>query len=72
MEILFVSFEESLFIIIIAVLLFGPKKIPEIARYFSQVIYQLQTLIEKIKEKILLTDEKIKESLKNNSREDKK
>ncbi|WP_185856692.1 Sec-independent protein translocase subunit TatA/TatB [Blattabacterium cuenoti] len=59
---LFISIEESFFIIFIAILVFGPKKIPEIARGLGEGIRYLKNAKTKIKNEILQhkTDQSIK------------
>ncbi len=49
---LFISIEESFFIIFIAILIFGPKKIPDIARGLGEGIRYLKNAKEKIKNDI--------------------
>ncbi|WP_341664742.1 twin-arginine translocase TatA/TatE family subunit [Blattabacterium cuenoti] len=50
---LFISIEESFFIIFIAILVFGPKKIPEIARGLGEGIRYLKNAKTKIKNEII-------------------
>ncbi|AFJ90960.1 twin-arginine translocase TatA/TatE family subunit [Blattabacterium sp. (Blaberus giganteus)] len=50
---LFISIEESFFIIIIAILVFGPKKIPDIARGLGEGIRYLKNAKTKIKNEII-------------------
>ncbi|WP_341659711.1 twin-arginine translocase TatA/TatE family subunit [Blattabacterium cuenoti] len=50
---LFISIEESFFIILIAILVFGPKKIPEIARGLGEGIRYLKNAKTKIKNEII-------------------
>ncbi|XOD68828.1 MAG: twin-arginine translocase TatA/TatE family subunit [Flavobacteriales bacterium AspAUS03] len=61
---LFISFEEGFFIILVAVLLFGPKKIPEIARGLGEGIRQLRNATQKIKQEIWEAGDKVEESEK--------
>ncbi|WP_185850934.1 twin-arginine translocase TatA/TatE family subunit [Blattabacterium cuenoti] len=49
---LFISLEESFFIIIIAIIIFGPKKIPYIAREIGEGIRFLKSAKNKIKNEI--------------------
>lgn len=53
---MFISFEESFFIIFISILLFGSKKIPEIARNLGEGIRYFQNIIKKIKKDIWLQE----------------
>ncbi|WP_185867084.1 Sec-independent protein translocase subunit TatA/TatB [Blattabacterium cuenoti] len=50
---LFISIEESFFIIFIAILVFGPKKIPDIARGLGEGIRYLKEAKTKIKNEII-------------------
>ncbi|WP_185849166.1 Sec-independent protein translocase subunit TatA/TatB [Blattabacterium cuenoti] len=50
---LFISIEESFFIIFIAILVFGPKKIPDIARGLGEGIRYLRNAKTKIKNEII-------------------
>ncbi|HZD84246.1 MAG TPA: twin-arginine translocase TatA/TatE family subunit [Candidatus Angelobacter sp.] len=52
MEILFISSEDTFIIIFFAVLIFGPKKIPEIARSLGLGVKYIQKAIQEIKEEI--------------------
>ncbi|WP_185861211.1 Sec-independent protein translocase subunit TatA/TatB [Blattabacterium cuenoti] len=52
-NILFISIEESLFIVFIAILVFGPKKIPEIARGLGEGIRYLKNAKKRIKNEII-------------------
>ncbi|WP_185881842.1 Sec-independent protein translocase subunit TatA/TatB [Blattabacterium cuenoti] len=49
---LFISFEESFFIILIAIIIFGPKKIPEIARGMGEGIRYLKNAKNRIHNEI--------------------
>ncbi|WP_185864966.1 twin-arginine translocase TatA/TatE family subunit [Blattabacterium cuenoti] len=51
-NLLFISFEESFFIIFIAIIIFGPKKIPEIARGLGEGIRFLKKAKKKIEDEI--------------------
>ncbi|WP_185868968.1 Sec-independent protein translocase subunit TatA/TatB [Blattabacterium cuenoti] len=55
---LFISFEESFFIIFIAILIFGPKKIPGIARGLGEGIQHLKNAKKKIKNEIFMQNSK--------------
>lgn len=55
---LFISFEEGFFIILVAVLILGPKKIPEIARNLGEGVRQLRNAIQEIKQEIWKIGEK--------------
>ncbi|WP_185865953.1 Sec-independent protein translocase subunit TatA/TatB [Blattabacterium cuenoti] len=59
---LFISIEESFFIILIAIIVFGPKKIPEIARGLGEGIRYLKNAKEKIKNEILMQDDQKKQT----------
>ncbi|WP_185860654.1 Sec-independent protein translocase subunit TatA/TatB [Blattabacterium cuenoti] len=50
---LFISLEESFFIIFIAILIFGPKKIPDIARGLGEGVRYLRNAKTKIKNEII-------------------
>ncbi|WP_185876767.1 Sec-independent protein translocase subunit TatA/TatB [Blattabacterium cuenoti] len=49
---LFISIEESFLIIFIAIIIFGPKKIPNIARELGEGIRYFKNAKEKIKNEI--------------------
>ncbi|AEU09153.1 twin-arginine translocase TatA/TatE family subunit [Blattabacterium sp. (Cryptocercus punctulatus) str. Cpu] len=49
---LFISIEESFFIIFIAIIIFGPKKIPDIARSMGEGIRYLRNAKNKIQNEI--------------------
>lgn len=49
---LFISFEESFFIILIAIIIFGPKKIPDIARGMGEGVRYLKNAKNKIQNEI--------------------
>ncbi|WP_185877316.1 Sec-independent protein translocase subunit TatA/TatB [Blattabacterium cuenoti] len=51
-NILFISIEESFLIIFVAILIFGPKKIPGIARGLGEGIRFLKKAKKKIKDEI--------------------
>ncbi|WP_185870444.1 Sec-independent protein translocase subunit TatA/TatB [Blattabacterium cuenoti] len=53
MNLLFISIEESFFIIFIALLIFGPKKIPDIARGIGEGIRYLKNARNKIQNEIM-------------------
>ncbi|WP_185853273.1 Sec-independent protein translocase subunit TatA/TatB [Blattabacterium cuenoti] len=59
---LFISIEESFFIILVAILIFGPKKIPDIARGLGEGIRYLKNAKEKIKNEILMQDHQKKQT----------
>ncbi len=52
-QLLFISIEESFLIIFIAILIFGPKKIPGIARGLGEGVRFLKKAKEKIKKEII-------------------
>ncbi|WP_185864407.1 Sec-independent protein translocase subunit TatA/TatB [Blattabacterium cuenoti] len=56
---LFISIEESFFIIFIALLIFGPKKIPDIARGLGEGIRYMKISKDKIKNEIIENTHKI-------------
>ncbi|WP_185852089.1 Sec-independent protein translocase subunit TatA/TatB [Blattabacterium cuenoti] len=64
---LFISIEESVFIIFIAILIFGPKKIPEIARGLGEGIRYLKNAKTKIKNDIIKNniDQTVKKKISN-------
>lgn len=69
MLILFISFEESLLISIISIILFGPNKIIEILRDLGFFIRKINNITNNIKNNILKNTENIKnpiQNLKNN------
>lgn len=47
------AFTEILFIFLLVVILFGPKKIPEIARELGQGIRKIRSATEDIKQEIM-------------------
>lgn len=49
----FISFEEITVILLIAVVIFGPKKIPEIARGLGEGVRAMKKATEEIKREIL-------------------
>ncbi|WP_094745938.1 twin-arginine translocase TatA/TatE family subunit [Vaginella massiliensis] len=49
----FISFQEIVVILLVSVIIFGPKKIPEIARGLGQAVRQLKDATENIKEEIM-------------------
>lgn len=49
----FISFEEMVFILLFAVVIFGPKKIPEIARGLGEGMRAMKKATEDIKREIL-------------------
>ncbi|WP_103327061.1 Sec-independent protein translocase subunit TatA/TatB [Bacteroidetes bacterium endosymbiont of Geopemphigus sp.] len=49
---LFISFEQSFFILLVALLIFGPKKIPEVARSLGEGIRHLRNITQEIKQQI--------------------
>ncbi|AGW85873.1 MULTISPECIES: Sec-independent protein translocase subunit TatA/TatB [Blattabacterium] len=70
---LFISIEESFFIIFIAILVFGPKKIPDIARGLGEGIRYLKNAKTKIKNEIIKNniDQSIKKKDNHNHKEKK-
>ncbi|XOD67326.1 MAG: twin-arginine translocase TatA/TatE family subunit [Flavobacteriales bacterium Tduv] len=63
MILLFFSFEEGFFIVLVAVLLFGPKKIPEIARGLGEGLRQLRNATQEIKQEIWESGKKMEEPI---------
>ncbi|WP_185858463.1 Sec-independent protein translocase subunit TatA/TatB [Blattabacterium cuenoti] len=53
---LFISIEESFFIIFVAILIFGPKKITDIARELGEGVRYLKNAKNKIKDEIMRTN----------------
>lgn len=51
-QILFIGLEESLLIIITLLLIFGPKKIPLVARDLGKAIRYIQKIIKEIKKEL--------------------
>ncbi|QIK16502.1 translocase [Blattabacterium sp. DPU] len=62
-NLLFISIEESFFIIFIAVLVFGPKKIPDIARGLGEGIRYLRDAKMKIKNEIIRNNNNVDKSI---------
>lgn len=52
MHLLFISFEETFFIILIALLIFGPDQIPHIARELGEGIRYLRKTTNEIKDNL--------------------
>lgn len=52
MPLLFISFEQSFFILLVALLVFGPKKIPEVARSLGEGIRRLRNITQEIKQEV--------------------
>lgn len=49
---LFINFEESIIILIIALIIFGPKKIPEVARSLGHGVKYLKNFSQHLKKEI--------------------
>jgi len=49
----FISFQEIVIILFACVVIFGPKRIPEIARGLGQAVRQLKEATENIKDEIM-------------------
>ena len=49
----FISFQEIVIILLVSIVIFGPKKIPEIARGLGQAVRQLKDATDNIKEEIM-------------------
>lgn len=66
MKLLFISFEEGFLISLIALIFFGPKKIPEISRDIGSFIRKTKDIIENIKIELLKNniDKSIKKNVK--------
>ncbi|WP_185850316.1 Sec-independent protein translocase subunit TatA/TatB [Blattabacterium cuenoti] len=71
-NLLFISIEESFFIIFIAVIIFGPKRIPDIARGLGEGIRYMKILTNKIKNEIMQNNYKINTKKDNSKNKDKK
>jgi Tat protein translocase TatB subunit len=52
-----ISFGEMLVFFVITVVVFGPKKIPEVARGLGTAVRQLKSAVEGIKQEILKEDD---------------
>lgn len=52
MFLLFINFEESFFILLIALIIFGPKKIPEVARSMGHGVRYLKNFSQHFKKEI--------------------
>ena len=68
MTLLFFSTQEIFFVVLIAVLLFGSKKIPEIARGLGRGIREFKNATSDIQEEIRKTSTEITESAKLNKK----
>ncbi|AER40804.1 putative Sec-independent-protein-translocase protein TatA/E [Blattabacterium sp. (Mastotermes darwiniensis) str. MADAR] len=68
MNFLFISIEESFFIIFMAIIVFGPKKIPDIARGMGNGIRYLKNAKNKIKNEIMKNILSEKEPTSNNEK----
>ena len=55
----FIGFQELVFIIFIAVLVFGPDKIPEIARGLGEGVRAMREATDEIKREVMSSAEKI-------------
>lgn len=66
MKLLFISFEEGFLISLIALIFFGPKKIPEVFRDIGSFITKIKDIIENIKIELLKNniDKSIKKNVK--------
>ncbi|ADX68521.1 twin-arginine translocation protein, TatA/E family subunit [Weeksella sp. HMSC059D05] len=49
----FIGFQEIVVILLVSIIIFGPKKIPEIARGLGEGVRQLKNATENIKEEIM-------------------
>lgn len=67
---LFISTPEILFAVIVLVLLFGAKKIPEIARGFGKGIREFKNATSDIQEEIRKTSKEITDTAKVNDSKD--
>lgn len=67
----FIGFQELVFIIFIAVLIFGPDKIPEIARGLGEGIRAMREATDEIKREVMASAEKVDvtKELRDTSRE---
>uniref|UniRef100_UPI0039A45967 Sec-independent protein translocase subunit TatA/TatB n=1 Tax=Ornithobacterium rhinotracheale TaxID=28251 RepID=UPI0039A45967 len=55
----FIGFQEIVFIIFIAVLIFGPSKIPEIARGLGQGVRAMREATDEIKREVMSSAQEI-------------
>lgn len=55
----FIGFQEVFFIILIAVLVFGPDKIPEIARGLGEGVRAMRNATDEIKREVMSSAEKM-------------
>ncbi len=62
MPFLFIGFQETMVILLIAILVFGPKKIPEIARGLGQGIRAMRDATDDIKREIMDAAEDAREA----------
>ena len=61
MLLLFISFEQSFFILLVSLLIFGPKKIPEIARSLGEGIRYIKNTIREIKQRMWEASEHVQD-----------
>lgn len=52
MYLLFINFEESFFILLIALIIFGPKKIPEVARSMGYIVKYFKNFTKHFRKEI--------------------
>ncbi|AFL96578.1 twin-arginine translocase TatA/TatE family subunit [Ornithobacterium rhinotracheale] len=55
----FIGFQEIVFIIFVAVLIFGPSKIPEIARGLGEGVRAMREATDEIKREVMSSAEKM-------------
>lgn len=59
MTVLFIGFQEVTIILLITVLVFGPKKIPEIARGLGQGLRAMRNATDEIKREVMESADKL-------------
>ncbi len=62
-SILFIGFPEIVAVLIIAVMLFGADKLPEIARTFGKTVRQMRDASDDIKREIMKPVDEVKEKI---------
>ncbi|MFV0531128.1 MAG: twin-arginine translocase TatA/TatE family subunit [Flavobacteriales bacterium] len=67
--ILFIGFPEIVMVLIIAVMLFGADKLPEIARTFGKTVRQMRNASDDIKREIMKPVDDVKKEVKNQTQE---
>ncbi len=67
--ILFIGFPEIVTVLIIAVMLFGADKLPEIARTFGKTVRQMRDASDDIKREIMKPADDVKEEVQHQTKE---